>query len=307
MRLRSKPTPFKSSVAQAFNDVRTLPHQSPQKSRAIVFNHRDDWSLIKSVIAKRNPSLLLCFRIRKRRIVATLETILAGHLRKLLVEVMKRWQHNLRRKRQRCDHRPGSKCAIIRSKGNAPPFVIVKAYRSAFDVASRGSRPVAGRDSPNMFAISLKLFWILNRVLPLCVSRSTCVLEIINRLAFHVVILNAAKVDPHVRELMNKKRASIKVLEPVEIFPLVSPRPSTITLWRNWECRRRQRQNVKNQSFAIACPAILDESGFGFPSVRDGQCAMLCPSPVGAAIEFFCQIANLPFFVVISIKILSRR
>src|SRR2546423_4592724 len=230
MRLRSKPTPFKSSVAQAFDDVRTLPHQSPQKSRAIVFDHGDDWSLIKSVIAKRNPSLLLCFRIGKRRIVATLETILAGHLRKLLFEVMERWQDNLRRKWQRCDHRPGSKCAVIRPERNPASFIVIKFYSSVIDALRCGSRPIARRKSPDVLAIALEIFWIPNRVLLLCVSRSTAILEIIDCLAFHVLILNAAKVDPHVRQLVNKEWSGVKMLEPIEIFPLICPGPSTITL-----------------------------------------------------------------------------
>src|SRR6266550_4626482 len=135
MRLRSKPAPFKSGATQPFNYVRAISHQPPKQPGAIVFDHGDNWSLIKTVIAKRNPAFFIRLRIGKRRIVATLETILAGHLRKLLVEVVKRWQDNLRRKRQRGDHGPGRKCAVIRSEGNATTFVIVKVYGFAVDVA----------------------------------------------------------------------------------------------------------------------------------------------------------------------------
>src|SRR2546423_12333114 len=98
---------------------------------------------------------------------------------------MERRQHNLRRKWQRCDHRPRSKCAVIRTKRNATTFVIVKVYGSAVDAARGGSRPIARRQSPDVFAIALEMFWISNRVLLLRVSCSTAILEIIDCLAFH--------------------------------------------------------------------------------------------------------------------------
>src|SRR5207248_6787606 len=116
---------------------------------------------------------------------------------------MERWQDNLRRKRQRCDHRPGSKGAVVRAKGNATTFVIVKVYGSAVDASHCGSRSITRRQSPDMFAIALEMFGVPNRVLLLCISRSTAVLEIVDRLALHVLILDPAKIDPHVRQLVN--------------------------------------------------------------------------------------------------------
>ena len=82
-----------------------------------------------------------------------------------------------------------------------------------------------------MFAIPFEMFWISNRVLLLGISRSATVLEIIDRLASHVLILNAAKVDPQVRQLMNEKRARVEMFEAIKICPLVSLRPGAITLW----------------------------------------------------------------------------
>src|SRR2546425_11217996 len=99
--------------------MRTASHQAPEKPRAIVFDHRHDWALIEAVIAKRNPAVLVLLRIREGRIVAALEPVLAGHLRKFLVEVMQRRQDNLGRKRQRGDDGPRSKRAIVRSERNA--------------------------------------------------------------------------------------------------------------------------------------------------------------------------------------------
>src|SRR5436305_14974819 len=125
---------------------------------------------------------------------------------------MERRQHNLRRKWQRSDHRPGSKCAVIWPERNPASLIIIKIYSSAVDAARCGSRPIARRKSPDMFAIALEMSWISNRVLLLRISRSAAVLEIIDRLAFHVFILNAAKVDPHMRELMNEKWSGIKML-----------------------------------------------------------------------------------------------
>src|SRR2546430_10616070 len=97
------------------------------------------------------------------------------------------------------------------------------------------------------------------------------------------------------------------MLEAIKVFPPVSAGPGAITRRETRKCWRGERQDIKNQSFTVASPTILDESGFRFPSMRDSQCAMLCPLPVSAAVEFFRQFANLSFFVVVSIKVLCRR
>src|SRR5205807_6140079 len=107
---------------------------------------------------------------------------------------MERRQHNLRRKWQRSDHRPGSKCAVIRPERNPASLIIIKIYSSAVDAARCRPRPIARRDSPDMFAITLETFGIPDCVLLLCVSRSAAVLEIIDCLAFHILILNTAKI-----------------------------------------------------------------------------------------------------------------
>src|SRR5436190_12690441 len=126
---------------------------------------------------------------------------------------MERWQHDLRCERQRCNHRPGSKRAVIRSERNSTPFIVIKVDGSPVDAPLCRSRPIARRQPPYMFAIGLKMFWIPNRVLLLCISRATSVLDIVDCLAFHILILDAAKVDPHVRKLMNEKWSGVKMLE----------------------------------------------------------------------------------------------
>src|SRR6266404_614189 len=204
-----QPAALKTSAPQSFNDIRTAFHQAPQKSRAIVFNHGNDWSLIQSIVAKRNPAVLVPLRIREGRIVAALETVLAGHLWKLPVKVMQRRQNDLGRKWQRGNDGPRSQGSIIRSIGNATPFVIVEPHGLSFDATRGRSRPITGRDSPNVFAVSLKTFWISHGVLLLSESRAAAILEIIDSLTSHDFILYAAKVDPHVRKLVNEERASV--------------------------------------------------------------------------------------------------
>src|SRR6204780_951343 len=51
----SKPPPGKPREPQAPNDVWAVPHQSPQETTAIVFNHQDNRTLIKPLMPGRYP------------------------------------------------------------------------------------------------------------------------------------------------------------------------------------------------------------------------------------------------------------
>src|SRR5919106_946977 len=135
----------------------------------------------------------------------------------------------------------------------------------------RWSRSVARGDAPAESSITGILFRIAHRVLLLHVDRAPAVFEIVDRLAAHVLVLDTAKVDPHVREVMNEERSGIKKLMTIDALPVVSPGPGAITLFRKWIAWRSKTENVENQRFAVAAPAVSDELRPRFPSVTDGQ------------------------------------
>src|SRR5688572_4913855 len=101
----------------------------------------------------------------------------------------------------------------------------------------------------------------------------------------HEVVLNAAKVDPHVRQLMEEERPAIKKLVAVKLLPLVSACPFTVTLRGHRVGRRCECEDVKNQRFVVSEPTILDEAAFWSPSMRDRDSAVQRPLPVGAAVD----------------------
>src|SRR5712671_5561872 len=166
-----QPAALKTRPPQSFDDIRTASHQAPQKPCTIVFDHCHDWSLVEAIIAKRNPAFIIVLRIREGWIVAALETVLAGHLWKFPAEVMQRRQNDLGREGQRSHDCPRSKGPVIGSIGNAAPFVIVEPHPFFVDATHGRSWSVAGRDSPNKFAVPFITFWISHRVLLLGVGR----------------------------------------------------------------------------------------------------------------------------------------
>ena len=91
-------------------------------------------------------------------------------------------------------------------------------------------RAIARGETPNVFTIAFEASWIANRALLLNVCGAAAVLEIIGRMFAHVLVLDAAKIDPHVRELMNEERTGAKKLMTVKPLPLISPGQSRLEL-----------------------------------------------------------------------------
>ena len=54
-----QPAALKSGASQTFDDGRTLPHQSPDQARPVVFDHHHNRTLIKTIITVGNPALPL--------------------------------------------------------------------------------------------------------------------------------------------------------------------------------------------------------------------------------------------------------
>src|SRR5688572_10715152 len=128
-------------------------------------------------------------------------------------------QNDFRGERQRSDCRPRSDGAVIRSKGDAACPVVEKVSSGASHCPNRWPRAVARGDAPAVLAVAAELSGIPDRVLPLDVGGTPAVLEIVDSPLAHVIVLDAAEIQPGVRELMDEKRAGVQELGVVELLP----------------------------------------------------------------------------------------
>src|SRR6185503_17921189 len=167
----------------------------------------------------------------KRRVETALESILTGHLRKSLVEVTDRGQDNFRSERKRSNHGPWSQGAVIRSVRNTAVYVVIELTLLACDLFNGWSRTIARSETPNEFAIAFEASGVFNSVLLLSVSGATAVFEIIDPSLPHVVVLNGAKIDPHVRELMDEERTSVDEVVSIKTPPFISLRPGLVAFF----------------------------------------------------------------------------
>lgn len=86
-----------------------------------------------------------------------------------------------------------------------------------FDGVRAGA--VARGKSPVMPTIAGELERVVDRVLLLRISRAAAVLEIVDAFATHEGVLNAAKVDPDMRELMCEQRPGVKIFLSITVLP----------------------------------------------------------------------------------------
>ena len=164
--------------------------------------------------------------------------------------------------------RPTEPACRHRARLEHRALVVVESAQFAFDLFACWSWTIARGETPNVFTIAFEASRIANRVLLLNVSRAAAVLEIIDPLLPHVLVLNATKINPHVRELMDEERTGVEKLVTVKLLPLVSPGPGLVALFGQRVRRRGETEDVKNQRFVVALPTILDESAFRSPTMR---------------------------------------
>src|ERR1044071_473112 len=88
----------------------------------------------------------------------------------------------------------------------------------------------ASHQPPNEFAIAFEASGVLNSVLLLGVSRATAVFEIIDPSLPHVVVLYGAKIDPHVRKLMDEERTGVDEVVSIKTSPFISLGPGLVAL-----------------------------------------------------------------------------
>ena len=152
---------------------------------------------------------------------------------------------------------------------------------------------VAGRDPPAIRPVALELQRVADRVLPLDIGRPPAVLEVVDPPVAHEGILDAAEVDPDVRELVGEERARVEELVIVDAPPPVGGGPGGIALLGERVGRRPEAEHVEQHGLVVAMPAIGEEAALRRPAVRDGGPAALRPAPVDAAVERVGERADL--------------
>jgi len=73
-----------------------------------------------------------------------------------------------------------------------------------------------------MAAIVLEPEWVVDRVLLLHIRCATAVLEIVDFFIAHESVLNTAKIDPDILELVVEKRPGVQILLSVTVFPPIA-------------------------------------------------------------------------------------
>src|ERR1700730_9484453 len=141
------------------------------------------------------------------RVESSFKTVRVGHAYFNLVEMLKCWNDDFRCKRQRGDDSPGSDRAIIGACGNAARHVIKKNTLDSIDYVSCRAGTFTRRQPPAVFAIASEPERVVYCVLLLHIRCPAGVLEVIQSMLAHKVVLDAPKVYPYMRELVGEERA----------------------------------------------------------------------------------------------------
>ena len=193
---------------------------------------------------------------------------------------------------------PGRQGSIVGSKGNSPGYVAVELPLDApLRALLREAGAEAGGEPPTVLTVPLEPHGVAQGVLLLNNGGPAAVLEIVGPLFPHERILDAAQVDPDVRELVDEERRREEVIDVVEVLPLIGPAPRAVALRGQWVCGRAQAEDVEQHRLAVSLPAVAQETGPGFPSHVHHAAVRGGPGPVDPLVEEPGKIADLPFVV----------
>src|SRR4030095_16464768 len=227
-----KPTAAKSRPPQSSDDRRAAAHDVPEQSGPVVLDHQHDRPLIDAEVMRRDPPTRRAIRHGKRLIERRLEPILPGHPQVHSGKVPDGRDDDFRSKRERGDDDPRGDSAVVWTEWGASSDVIEELAFDAVDYTLPPTRSVACRKAPTVFAVADEIPGIADRVFLLHKRRLPAVLEVVAAVRPHEFVANAAKVDPHMRELMGEERPRVEQFTTVDILPLVSPTKGAITLGR---------------------------------------------------------------------------
>ena len=107
----------------------------------------------------------------------------------------------------------------------------------------------------------------------------------------HERVADAAKVDPHVRQLMDEQRPGVEELDAVDLLPLVGRSPGGVALRRQRVRGRAEPEQVEHQRLVVALPAVGQEALLGRPAVAHAslpRSASIASRPCGTAHRRAC-------------------
>ena len=173
------------------------------------------------------------------------------------------------------------------------PLNLEQPVPPAADADLARARAVARRQAPAVRAVALEALGIADRVLALHQRRAPAVLEVVDAVAAHEGVLDAAQVDPHVRVLVDEQRAGRQVRMAVDPAPAVAPQPRVVGPARSRVRALPQRKAHHQQRLAVASPVVGQEAALGTPAVAEALAAVLHPAPVDAVGEAPGGLADL--------------
>src|ERR1700730_6333517 len=299
-----QPATRESGTTQSAADIAAPPHQLPNQPRAIILDHYDEAALVESKITLGDPAGQAA--ARQCRIETARQSRLPDHLGIARTKMVQRRQGKLGRERQRRECRAWADGAVIGPVGHAACGIAEKTAFPAVDLQRLEAGPVIRRDAPTILAIACEPVRIAPCVFALDISGTPAVFEIVAVFLAHESISYAGEIDPGLGKMMDEERPGIKKLVIVDVLPLIGrgPRPEAVV--RQGVCRRRQAQNIENDRFVIAIPAIVQKAAIRLPSLPRGRCAAAGPLPIDAAVDRIGAFANLVFAWRVLAEILAR-
>ena len=211
-------------------------------------------------------------------------------------------ERDVRRERQRCKRRPAGEGPIVRSVRHAARRIAEQAPRLAGHAGQLVARAITRRQAPAVFVVTGEFVRVALRVFALDKRRAPAVLEVVAALLAHEAILDAAKIDPRMRELVHEQRPAVQEIVAVQVLPLVGRGPCVVAVAFEGMRRRAQREHVEHDRLVVALPAVVQESAFGLPALPERLAAVLRPSPVDAPIQHIDQFAQLDFVAAFAVK-----
>ena len=136
-----------------------------------------DLALIETVIALRDPTFAFAFARSEGRVIAALESVLACHVRVVLIDASKGRQDNFGGKWQRTGDGPGRECTVVRAVGDAARNVIVESSGFTIDSSHGRTRTIACCDSPTEATVPNKFFRVAHCISLLGIDRTAAVLK----------------------------------------------------------------------------------------------------------------------------------
>ena len=155
-----------------------------------------------------------------------------------------------------------------------------KPRSSPLKICHGSAGPSEARESPDFAVVAAPAHRIGRRVFALRIGRAPAVLEIIDALRAHEIVLDAAEIDPDVRVLVAEQRPERQEFLAAELAPvvLVGLRPLLPGIVVDRMRRRAERQDVEQHGFVVAAPVEAQEAGFRPPAMRDRGRPVLRPA-----------------------------